>query len=201
MAGFVQIVEFQTQRFDEGEKLVDEYEKATEGTRTAGRAVTGRDRDEPDRYATIVWFPSYEEAMRNSEMPETQKLSAGLAELADGPPTFHNLDIARELVFDQLGAGFVQLIQFRTTQHDELDRVGDEFVAATEGKRTVLRATWGRDRDQADAYVNIAEFASYDDAMRNSELEETQAFAAQMAAIVDGEPTFRNLDVVRTMEA
>lgn len=201
MAGFVQIVEFQTQRFDEGQKLVDEYEKATAGTRTVGRAVTGRDRDQPDRYATVVWFPSYDDAMRNSEMPETQKLSAGLAELADGPPTFHNLDVQNEWSFDLVGPGFVQLVQYRTTNPDEVGRLGEGFVAATEGKRTTLRVTVGRDRDQPGAYVTIGEFASYADAMRNSELEATQEFAAKMGALTDGEPVFRNLDVVRTMEA
>lgn len=201
MAGFVQIVEFQTKRFDEGDQLVAQYEQATKGKRTSARGLTGRDRDREDQYVTVVWFPSYEEAMKNSEMAETQELSASLATLADGPPTFVNLDVEQEFAFDQLGPGFVQLVQYRTGSPDEIRRIGEEFVAASESKRTTLRVTVGRDRDQAGAYVTIGEFASHADAMRNSELDETQDFAARMAALTDGPPTFRNLDVVRTIEA
>jgi hypothetical protein len=34
--------------------------------------------------------------MANSELPETGEVAARLAELADGPPTFRNLDAVRE---------------------------------------------------------------------------------------------------------
>ncbi len=201
MAGFIQILEFQTKKFEEGDKLVDEYLAKTEGRRTNSRGITGRDRDRDDHYATIVWFPSYEEAMKNSEMPETDELAAASAALSDGPPTFHNLDLVDEMTFDMVGPGFVQLIEYATSNPDEALRLRDEWVAATEGKRTLLRGWRGQDREKPGTYVNIAEFASYADAMRNSELEATAEFAAKMAGITDGEPTFRNLDVVRTMEA
>jgi hypothetical protein len=45
--------------------------------------------------------------------------------------------------------------------------------------------------------VQIVEFPSYDDAMRNSQLPETSAFAEKMMTLCDGEAVFRNLDVVR----
>jgi hypothetical protein len=44
-----------------------------------------------------VEFPSYEEAMANSELPETAEFAARLMELCDGPPTFRNLDVLREM--------------------------------------------------------------------------------------------------------
>jgi hypothetical protein len=48
----------------------------------------------------IVEFPSYEEAMANSDLPETTELAAKLASFCDGPPTFRNLDVIR----DEIGA-------------------------------------------------------------------------------------------------
>ena len=35
--------------------------------------------------------------MRNSEDPRTQALAADMAKLADGPPTFYNLDLIDEI--------------------------------------------------------------------------------------------------------
>jgi hypothetical protein len=95
MAGFVQIVEYQTSKFDEIQQVVDKWRAQTEGQRTAGRAMICKDRDRPNRYFTIVEFPSYEEAMRNSEMPETSAMAAELQRLTDGAPTFYNLDLER----------------------------------------------------------------------------------------------------------
>ena len=89
---FIQIIEFDTTRIDEIRERSNQYQQETEGT-TAGRATVCADRDRPDHYFLIVEFDSYEEAMRNSELPETQALAADMAELGDGPPSFHNLDV------------------------------------------------------------------------------------------------------------
>jgi hypothetical protein len=71
--------------------------KATEGKRTARRAVVCRDRNTPGRYFHIVFFDSYESAMENSNMPETQKLAGRLADLMDEPPKFHDLDVLEDI--------------------------------------------------------------------------------------------------------
>ena len=55
-----------------------------------------RDRDRANTYVQIVEFPSYEEAMTNSQLPETGEIAARLTELCDGPPTFRNLDVTRD---------------------------------------------------------------------------------------------------------
>ena len=94
---------------------------------------------------------------------------------------------------------FVQTIEFSTTRIDEMRQLLEEFKAATEGKRAVVRALLCADRDQPDRYVNIVEFESYEEAMRNSEMPETTQFAEQMAKLCDGPPTFRNLDVQEEM--
>jgi hypothetical protein len=51
------------------------------------------DRDNPGGYFVIAEFPSYEEAMKNSELPETKEFAAKQQELSYGPRTFHNLDV------------------------------------------------------------------------------------------------------------
>ena len=93
---------------------------------------------------------------------------------------------------------FIQLVEFTTTNVDQIRQLGEQFRRDTEGKRTNQRAMICADRDIPNRYVVVAEFASYEDAMANSELPETQAFAAAMSELVDGPPSYRNLDVVET---
>jgi hypothetical protein len=93
---FVQIIEFNTKRFAEGSQHVADWRTATEGKRTAKRSVVCKDRDNPDRYLNMVFFDSYEDAMRNSELPETQRLAEQLSKLADGPAVFRNLEVIDE---------------------------------------------------------------------------------------------------------
>ena len=91
--GFIQIIEIETTRPDEVETLVSEWRAKTAGTRTAQRGTFTKDRDRPNTYVQIVEFPSYEDAMANSELPETASLSAKMRELCDGPMLFRNLDV------------------------------------------------------------------------------------------------------------
>jgi len=94
---FIQIIEFTTSRAGELDAVLDEWLEKTEGKRTATRGVQARDRDRANTYVQIIEFPSFEEAMANSELPETAEVAARLAELCDGPPTFRNLDVARDM--------------------------------------------------------------------------------------------------------
>jgi len=92
---------------------------------------------------------------------------------------------------------FVQLIEFKTGDIDAFNRTLDEWLAKTSGIRTARKAMQARDRDSDRTYVHIVEFPSYEAAMENSNRPETAEFAAQLAKLCDGPPTFRNLDVVR----
>ena len=96
---FVQIIEYTTSKPDEIAKIMDAWMAATEGKRTPTREVTGKDRDDSDRYVQIVEFPSYEEAMENSELPETSQFAGQIQALCDGPAVFRNLDVVREDTF------------------------------------------------------------------------------------------------------
>ncbi len=95
---------------------------------------------------------------------------------------------------------FVQIIEFRTSRFEELDALMDDWLAKTEGVRKTTRSTQTRDRDLPDTYLQIVEFPSYEVAMANSELPETSEFAQRLAALCEGPPTFRNLDVLRSFE-
>ena len=90
---FVQIIEFRTSKLDEMQKIGDEWEAAAAGDRKVRRRVMCSDRDNQGRYLNIVFFDSYEDAMENSNLPVTSEYSQRMMALADGPPTFYNLDV------------------------------------------------------------------------------------------------------------
>ena len=90
---FVQIIDLKTTQLDEIQRLDKEWEAAAGSDNKARRYVLCRDRDNADRYINIVFFDSYEDAMENSNLPVTQEFSRKMMGLADGPPTFYNLDV------------------------------------------------------------------------------------------------------------
>ena len=94
---FVQTIEYQTSRIDEVQAVLDDYRASTEGRRTVARGTICVDRDRPNTYVSIIEFPSYEEAMKNSELPETAAMAEQMGKLCDGPPIFRNLDVVREV--------------------------------------------------------------------------------------------------------
>ena len=91
MAGFVQIVEYRTSRFDEVKAMGEEYGRSAGSL--ARRVRVTEDRDNPVTYLTIAEFDSYESAMDNSKRPETAQFAEQMQKLCDGPPTFRNLDL------------------------------------------------------------------------------------------------------------
>jgi quinol monooxygenase YgiN len=93
-------------------------------------------------------------------------------------------------------ARFVQIIEFQSSRIEEIEQLGRP--SRTEG---TTAPTFGRimataDRDRPGTYLTIVEFDSYESAMENSNRPETSEFAAKMAALCDGPPVFRNLDVM-----
>jgi steroid delta-isomerase-like uncharacterized protein len=93
---FVQLIDCRTSRFDEMDRLMDTWVEQTRGKRTATHAVVGKDRSDASHFIEIVEFPSYEEAMRNSNLPETDKIFRELVALCDEMPTFTDLDVVRD---------------------------------------------------------------------------------------------------------
>jgi quinol monooxygenase YgiN len=94
MPGFVQVFEFKTSHIDEVRALGQEIQTAR-GGKPGGpqRVIVTEDRDRPGTYINIVQFASYDEAMANSDDPQTQAFAKRMGELCDGPPRFYNLDL------------------------------------------------------------------------------------------------------------
>jgi hypothetical protein len=95
VAGFAQLIEWKTSRYDEVEKLNDEWRDRFP-TMGPTRILVCSDRDDAGSYFTMVEFSSYEEAMKNSEDPATSEYAEKMQALTDGPPVFHNLDILHD---------------------------------------------------------------------------------------------------------
>ena len=96
---FIQIIEGRTSRYDEMQALTEEFQGRTQGESTVRRAIETKDHDDPNRFMVLVFFDSYESAMQNSNMPETDDFSKKMMELVDGQPTFHNLDVIDDKTF------------------------------------------------------------------------------------------------------
>ncbi len=93
---FVQVFEFGTSNLDAVRQADEEWRRATEGKRTVRREILAADRNQPGRYFAIVFFDSYESAMENSKLPETQAAAENYMALADGPPVFYDLDVLED---------------------------------------------------------------------------------------------------------
>jgi hypothetical protein len=91
---------------------------------------------------------------------------------------------------------FIQIIEARTSRSDELRALADEYEQATEGRRTVRRSIVTRDRNDPDRHLVLVFFDDYESAMENSNLPETGEFAQKQATLLDGPPTFTDLDVL-----
>ena len=93
-------------------------------------------------------------------------------------------------------AGFVQIIQYKTSKHDDMQKVVDKFREQTAGRRTTARGMDCSDRDNPGQFMTIVEFPSYEAAQANNALAETADFAKQVDALADSQ-TFLNLDLER----
>jgi quinol monooxygenase YgiN len=92
---FVQFIEFKTDDIDAFSAEVDRWIADSTEFRTATRASLCADRDDPGTYVHIVEFPSYEEAMTNSNDPRTADFAARMATMTAEGRRFRNLDLLR----------------------------------------------------------------------------------------------------------
>ncbi|WP_308167571.1 ester cyclase [Catellatospora tritici] len=100
----MQIIDCRTERPEDLSRLMDTWVEQTVGRRTATHTLIGRDRDDADHYLEIVEFPSYDEAMRNSQLPETERIFQEMTALCGQPPTFTNLDVIRDEQLNKMNA-------------------------------------------------------------------------------------------------
>ncbi|MFF4837135.1 ester cyclase [Streptomyces sp. NPDC001315] len=119
---FVQLIECRTSRFDEMNRLMDTWVEQTKGKRTATHDLLGRDRSDASHIIEIVEFPSYEDAMRNSNLPETDKIFQEMVALCDEMPTFTDLEVVRD---EQLYAGNARRFFEQVAARGELPPLND----------------------------------------------------------------------------
>ncbi|MYS84691.1 ester cyclase [Embleya scabrispora] len=123
---FVQLIECKTGRVDDMNRLMDTWVEQTKGKRTATHAIVGRDRSDATHIVEMVEFPSYEEAQRNSSLPETNRIFEEMVALCDEPPTFTDLDVLRD---EQLNKQSALRLFEEVIAKGDLGRL-DEFFAA-----------------------------------------------------------------------
>ncbi|MCU0264974.1 MAG: hypothetical protein MUC45_02505 [Actinomycetia bacterium] len=92
-------------------------------------------------------------------------------------------------------SGFVQVVEWTTSQIEEMRRFNEEWRVRYPqmGPSRILLCA---DRDDEGRYLAVVEFPSYEAAMRNSEDPATTEFSERMNALADSPMTFRNLDVL-----
>ena len=91
---FVQIVDFETDRLEEMREVAEEADRRLAG-REGGptHRLVLRDRNKPGHVLVVIEFDSYEDAMRNSNDPETTKMAEQMAALCTRPPSFTDCDV------------------------------------------------------------------------------------------------------------
>lgn len=92
---------------------------------------------------------------------------------------------------------FVQTIGFKTTRVDEIMQLDADLKEISIGNP---RGFLLKDRERQDLYMVVLTFDSYDDAMKNNDLPETQAFAIKMAELCDSPPAFGNYDLIERFD-
>lgn len=92
---------------------------------------------------------------------------------------------------------YIQLVEFNTNHPvDEVKQALDAWLETSRGKRTLHMAVVAADHDHPHHYWELLEYASEQDAVKTAELPETKAAFERWSSLLDGEPTFHNLDVV-----
>jgi quinol monooxygenase YgiN len=98
---FTQIIEVRTNDIEELWRLDAEYlEKLTEQERSVlfRRGQTVVDRDDPERFFTVLEYVSYEAMLATMETSTSKELSAAIAPLIIGEPRFYNCDVVHREV-------------------------------------------------------------------------------------------------------
>jgi hypothetical protein len=93
---FAQLMEFRTSDKDAVDRVRQEWEQATGGKRSANRIMVMQHHDDPNTYFQLVVFDSYESAMENSDLPETQEYAEKLRQQVEGDISYINLDLVEE---------------------------------------------------------------------------------------------------------
>lgn len=91
---FIQVIEYDSSRPEEVDKLMGEWQAATSGEAMGfRRAMHSHTHGKSGHFVDVVEFDSYEAAMANSARPETGAMAARMRALCDGEPRYLDLDV------------------------------------------------------------------------------------------------------------
>jgi quinol monooxygenase YgiN len=95
--GFLQIIDFHTDQFEEFTRLENQWIADSAGARTSTGGRLYADRDNPGHYVALDWFTDYDSAMRNSDLPATSAFAEQAMAISTGEVVFHNLEPVLEV--------------------------------------------------------------------------------------------------------
>lgn len=156
---------------------------------TAGVTADGR-------FIALVRFESTDAARRNSERPEQDAWWTETSALLDGEATFRDSDeVDVDLVGDPDQAGFVQVMQGRTTDPDRARQLMNEDSDAWASFRPDVLGSLNVDHGDG-GWTSEMFFTSEAEAREGERKEPPPAIQAQMAemaSLTDGEVEFFDL--------
>jgi quinol monooxygenase YgiN len=93
MAGFIQLIEYETNDVEAVQKAILKFREEHPGVMTFTTSRVAEDRDKPGTYISIVEFPSYEEAMKQSNHPALSEFVQSMGPELMTNQRFRNLDV------------------------------------------------------------------------------------------------------------
>jgi hypothetical protein len=93
MAGFIQLIEYETSDVEAVQKAILTFRDEHPGVMTFTTSRVAEDRDKPGTYISIVEFASYEEAMAQSNNPALSEFLQGMGPELMANRSFRNLDV------------------------------------------------------------------------------------------------------------
>ena len=151
---------------------------------------------EDGRAIAVVRFDSEDDARRNSNRPEQDQWWSETAKLFDGDATFQDsTDVTVDVQGDPDQAGFVQVMQGRTSDPDRARELMDEDPTDWQAFRPEILGTVSVGHD-GDGWTMAIYFTS-EQAAREGERKEPPPELAElmkeMDSLMEGTPTFYDL--------
>lgn len=192
---FVQIVQGKVRHPDavraELDRWAEELSRTSVGLLGATAGVT-----QDGRFINVARFESEEAARENNDQPKQKAWWAETAEFFDGTPTFaESSRVVEDIVGDPDQAGFVQVIQVRTTDSDRAQELMSQRPDDAASARPDVLGSLSVGQDDG-AWTTVIWFTSEAEARENEAKEmpeEMQQQMAEMAELTEGEPTFLDL--------
>ncbi len=97
-------------------------------------------------------------------------------------------------------AGYIFLMEFATSRIGEVIDLSRAMADERSGDAVPFARVIAADRGRPGHYVTLSRFDSIEAARDNGADPVTRRYAEAMQSLIDGEPTFRDLDVLLEMD-